>query len=165
MLLLNPKIPAKQALEWGLVNRVVPSVSRNGVFMDNPTSEQIDSAHKKKDGWTIDLSRLDETVAEWTRQLKEKFPECSRYTKTQTNALKEFVWSMTVGHAQDWLSTHFGGIEPWEGMRAFVEKRKPDFSRVRRTEFLWGPPTKQCRCGASGIPEEFAHCGRCGAKL
>lgn len=165
MLLLNPRIPARKALEWGLINGVAPSVVREGKFVGEATPEQIDKAQKGQDGYSIDLSRLDAMVAETAAQLKNKFPECTRYTKTQTNALKDLVWNMTVGHAQDWLSTHFAGLEPWEGMRAFVEKRKPDYARVRRAEFLWGPPAKQCRCGAKGLPGEFAFCGACGAKL
>ncbi len=165
MLLLNPRIPAKRALEWGLVNAVAPSVTRNGVFVDDPTAEQIEQAQRKSDGYAIDLSRLDAIVASYGAQLKEKFPECTRYTKTQTNALKELVWNITVGHAQDWLSTHFGGLEPYEGMRAFVEKRKPDYARARQSEFLWGPPVKGCRCGAKGMPGEFEFCGKCGERL
>ncbi|MBI2932511.1 MAG: enoyl-CoA hydratase/isomerase family protein, partial [Planctomycetes bacterium] len=165
MLLLNPRIPAKRALEWGLVNAVAPSVKKDGRFVENPTAEQVEQAQKAKDGYSIDLSQLDALVAGYASQLKEKFLECSRYTKTQANALKEFVWNMTVGHAQDWLSTHFGGLEPYEGMRAFVEKRKADYARVRRSEFLWGAPAKACRCGARGLPNDFEFCGKCGARL
>lgn len=165
MLLLNPKIPARKALEWGLVNVVAPTVTVNGAFVENPTAQQVDQAQKKQGGCAIDFSRLDEAVALYAAQLKDKFPECTRYTKTQTNVLKELVWGMTVGHAQDWLSTHFGGAEPYEGMRAFVEKRKADFAGMRRSEFLWGPPAKKCGCGAKGLPGDFMYCGKCGAKL
>ncbi len=165
MLLLNPKIPARKALEWGLVNSVVPTVVREGRVVENPTPKEIESAHAGTAGFAIDLARLDAEVASLAHQLKEKFPECTRYTRTQTNALKDLVWAMTVGHAQDWLSTHFGGVEPYEGMRAFVEKRRPDYARVRASEFLWGPPAKSCPCGAQGLPQGFEHCGKCGAKL
>ncbi|MBI4564571.1 MAG: enoyl-CoA hydratase/isomerase family protein [Planctomycetes bacterium] len=165
MLFLNGRIPARRALEWGLVNAVVPSVTRGDVFLENPTAEQIELAQRGREGHAIDLSKLDEAVASLASKLKDTFPECMRYTKTQVNALKELVWNITVGHAQDWLSTHFGGVEPWEGMKAFVEKRKPDYARVRRSEFLWGPPAKDCRCGARGLPADFAYCGRCGASV
>jgi enoyl-CoA hydratase/carnithine racemase len=143
MLFLNPKIPAKQALEWGLVNRAVPRAS------------------------------LDAEVAELCRQALEKFPECTRYTKQQVNYWKESAWYATVGHARDWLSTHFTTLEPYEGMQAFVEKRRVDFAGIRRraadggsSEFLWGPYAKACgACGATGIPESFTFCGNCGAAL
>lgn len=165
MLFLNPRIPARKALEWGLVNAVAPSVTKDGTFIENASAEQVDQAHKKQNGYAIDLSRLDAVVAQYAAQIRDKFPECTRYTKVQTNALKDLVWNITVGHAQDWLSTHFGGVEPYEGMQAFVEKRKVNFSAVRQSEFLWGPPSKDCRCGAKGIPAEFAFCGKCGSKL
>ncbi len=41
MLFLNPRIPARQALEWGLVNRVAPSVKKDGAFVEKATKEQI----------------------------------------------------------------------------------------------------------------------------
>ena len=143
MLFLNPKIPAQKALEWGLVNRVVPR------------------------------AQLDDEVMTLAKQVLEKFPECTRYTKAQVNYWKEASWYATVGHARDWLSTHFTTLEPYEGMRAFVEKRKVDFMGLRKraaeggsSEFLWGPYAKKCGgCGATGIPEAFEFCGRCGAAL
>jgi enoyl-CoA hydratase/carnithine racemase len=143
MLFLNPRIPAKQALEWGLVNRVVPR------------------------------TELDEEVQTLVEQLLDKFPECTRYTKAQLNYWKETSWHATVGHARDWLSTHFTTVEPYEGMRAFVEKRRADYRGLRRkaatggsSEFLWGPYTGRCAaCGASGLPAEFVFCGRCGARV
>ena len=143
MLFLNPRIPAQKALEWGLVNRVVPR------------------------------AKLDEEVAALAKQVLEKFPECTRYTKAQVNFWKEASWHATVGHARDWLSTHFTSLEPYEGMQAFVEKRKPNYRGLRETaaaggssEFLWGPYRHTCpSCGAKGIPSNFAFCGQCGAKL
>ncbi len=143
MLFLNPRIPAKQALEWGLVNRVVPR------------------------------EKLDDEVAAIARQCLDKFPECTRYTKQQINYWKEAAWFSTVGHARDWLSTHFTSLEPYEGMQAFVEKRKANYRGLREaaasgksSEFLWGPYRHACpSCGAKGMPSEFAFCGKCGAPL
>lgn len=143
MLFLNPRIKAQQALEWGLVNRVVPR------------------------------ARLDEEVQSLADQVLDKFPECTRYTKQQVNYWKESSWHATIGHARDWLSSHFTSLEPYEGMRAFVEKRKVDIRGLRQkaasggsSEFLWGPYAKECAgCGATGIPADFTFCGRCGAAL
>jgi len=143
MLFLNPRVPAKQALEWGLVNRVVPR------------------------------DRLDAEVAAMAEQCLDKFPECTRYTKQQINYWKEAAWFSTVGHARDWLSTHFTSLEPYEGMQSFVEKRRPNVRGLREaaasgrsSEFLWGPYRHACAsCGAKGIPSEFAFCGKCGAPL
>jgi enoyl-CoA hydratase/carnithine racemase len=173
MLLLNPRIPAVQALEWGLVNRVAPSVTKDGAFIERATPEEIKKAQKGEGGYAIDLKKLDEAVAAFCEQIVDKFPECTRYTKEQVNFWKNLSWHSTVGHARDWLAIHYTSLEPWEGMTAFVEKRKADYRGVRErgrddksSEFLFGPYTKTCRsCGAKGLPEHFTHCGLCGKEL
>ena len=143
ILFLNRRIPAQQALEWGLVNQVVPR------------------------------EKLDEAVNDLAGELLNKFPECTRYTKAQLNYWKESAWYATIGHARDWLSTHFTSVEPYEGMTAFVEKREAGYRALREkaaaggsSEFLWGPYRQTCpKCGAKGIPAEFTFCGSCGAEL
>jgi enoyl-CoA hydratase/carnithine racemase len=143
LLLLCEPITAQQALEWGLVNRVVPR------------------------------DQLDETVNEFCAKLVDKFPECLRYTRQQVNFWKDLSWHLTIGHAREWLALHFASREPWEGMTAFVEKRPPDYVGLREAardggspEFLWGPPAKTCgSCGARGLPAEMAYCGLCGSEL
>jgi enoyl-CoA hydratase/carnithine racemase len=174
MLFTNRPIPARLALEWGLVNRVAPSVKRHGAFVENATTEEIEKAQKKEDGFAIDLSCLDEEVERLAQELLRTFPECVRYTKQQTNFWKDFSWAMTVRHAQDWLALHYTDYEPFEGMRAFAEKRPVDFAAVRRRavepggspETPWGAHVRACvSCGAQGLPASFPHCGVCGAKL
>lgn len=143
MLLLCEKIPARKALEWGLVNAVVPA------------------------------AELDAAVAGYCRRLVEKFPECLRYTREQANFWKNLSWHQTIGHAADWLSLHYTGAEPNEGMTAFVEKRPAGVLRLRQAardglspEFPWGAYAGRCsECGAKGLPEGFPHCGVCGKKL
>ena len=143
ILYLCEPIPAQKCLDWGLVNQVVPR-------------EQLDSA-----------------VKEMCDKLINKFPECLRYTKQQTNFWKDLAWSSTVGHAREWLALHFASVEPYEGMKAFVEKRPKDYVGLRQkaaeggsSEFLFGPYVQECPgCGTKGIPAEFAFCGKCGAKL
>ena len=173
MLLLNSKVHAAQALEWGLVNRVAPSVTKDGVFAGVASQDQIDKALKGQDGYAISLAKLDEAVAELAQQLVKNFPECQRYTKQQVNFWKELSWHQTIGHARDWLSTHYTTAEPWEGMRAFVEKRPAGYVAMRQraadggsSEFVWGPYETDClACGAKGIPTGFDFCGACGAPL
>jgi 6-oxocyclohex-1-ene-1-carbonyl-CoA hydrolase len=174
MLFTNRSIPARLALEWGLVNRVAPSVRKDGAFVENATREQIEKAQKKEDGHSIDLSGLDEEVERLTQDLLRTFPECLRYTKQQTNFWKDFSWSMTARHAQDWLALHFTDFEPFEGMRAFAEKRPVDFAAVRQRAVLpggspetpWGAHVRACSaCGTHGLPASLPHCGVCGAKL
>lgn len=143
MLFLCEPISAKTALEWGLVNQVVPA------------------------------AELDAAVNTMAQKLLDKFPECLRYTKQQVNFWKDFVWHLTVGHARDWLTLHFTDVEPYEGMTSFVEKRPPDYRGLRQraaeggsSEYLFGPPMKKCgQCGVKGLPESFQFCGQCGARL
>ncbi len=58
MLMTNRRIPAYQALEWGLVNDVAPSIKKDGEFISHATPEQIAKAQKGADGYSIDLSKL-----------------------------------------------------------------------------------------------------------
>ncbi len=143
ILWLCEPIPAAKCLDWGLVNQVVPR------------------------------EQLDDAVAEMCTKLINKFPECLRYTKQQTNFWKDLAWNTTVGHAREWLALHFASVEPYEGMKAFVEKRPKDYIGLRTraaeggsSEFLHGPYTLSCsKCGTKGIPQNFQFCGVCGAKL
>ncbi len=103
ILLLCEEIPIQKALEWGLVNQLVPR------------------------------AQLDEAVEAMADKLLAKLPECTRYTKQQLNFWRDFSWGMTINHARDWLSIHAGSIEATEGARAFTEKRKPDYQSIRRS--------------------------------
>jgi len=173
MLMTNRRIPAYQALEWGLVNQVVPSVKKDGQFIEHATPEQIALAQKGAEGYRIDLSKLDEAVEALAQELVDKFPECLRYTKEQTNFWKNLVWHQTIGHARDWLAIHYTSWEPLEGMTAFVEKRPARYRLLREraaqgksSEFPWGAYARTCpSCGAAALPEEFSFCGACGAQL
>ncbi|MBI5864046.1 MAG: enoyl-CoA hydratase/isomerase family protein [Planctomycetes bacterium] len=197
MVFLNQRYPAYTAISMGLVNVVVPTVKGpdgkfrttftggrkyladwntdtwDAPFASRVTNEEISLALKGKDGFSLDFSVLDAAVDDLCGQIVNKFFECTRYTKAQTNFWKDLAWHSTVGHARDWLSIHYTSLEPHEGMTAFVEKRKADYVGLRRraaeggsSEFLWGPYSKTCSaCGAKGLPEAFEHCGRCGAGL
>lgn len=143
MLFFNEPIDAQKALEWGLVNYVVP------------------------------YEELDAKIDELTKKLINKFPECMRYTKQQLNFHKDFAWNMTIGHAKDWLTSHFSSYETHEGMQGFVEKRPPDYLKLRKkaengesSESLHGANIKEClNCKTKYLPEEFNFCGNCGNKL
>jgi len=170
MLMLNERVPAQRALEWGLVNEVAPSVRKGKEFVEAPTAEEVALAHKGSQGYRIDLTALDAAVGRLSTRLLGMFPECLRYTKQQVNFWKELSWHSTVGHGREWLSLHFSNREPHEGMSAFVEKRAPDVAGLRRRltegkggEYLYGRPSRNCpKCGAHGLPDEFEFCGRCG---
>lgn len=102
ILFLNEEIPAAKAAEWGLVN------------------------------WAVPRSELDAKVDELVEKLKAKFPEKTRYTKQQLNYWRDLSWHSTIGHGRDWLAVHNTSPETWEGVRAFEEKRKPDYEEIRR---------------------------------
>ncbi len=102
ILLLNEEIPAQKALEWGLVN------------------------------WMVPRSELDEKVDEIVEKLVNKFPEKTRYTKQQLNFWRDLSWHLTIGHGRDWLAIHNTSPETWEGVQSFNEKRAPDYDQIRK---------------------------------
>jgi enoyl-CoA hydratase/carnithine racemase len=102
ILFLCEEIPAAQALEWGLVNRVVPR------------------------------AQLDAAVDALCTTLINKLPGCIRYTKQHLNFWRDFAWSSTIGHARDWLAVNNLTHETREGIAAFNEKRPVDYEAARR---------------------------------
>jgi enoyl-CoA hydratase/carnithine racemase len=102
ILLLNEEIPAKKAEEWGLINYAVPR------------------------------AELDSKVDELVGKLLNKLPEKMRYTKQQLNFWRDLSWHQTIGHGRDWLAVHNTSPETWEGVRAFDQKRTPDYAEIRR---------------------------------
>jgi enoyl-CoA hydratase/carnithine racemase len=132
MLWLCEPISAQKALEWGLVNQVVPR------------------------------AELDQAVDTMARKLLDKMPEIIRYAKQQTNFWRDFSWSLTVGHARDWLSIHADADETAEGLKAFHEKRPVDYEGLRQK--LADGMVKCSQCGAL-MPQGFKFCGDCGAAI
>ncbi|MEE9217221.1 MAG: enoyl-CoA hydratase/isomerase family protein [Anaerolineales bacterium] len=110
ILLLNEEIPASKALDWGLVNYVVPR------------------------------AELDQTVQDLVDKLIQKFPEKTRYTKQQLNFWRDFSWHLTIGHGREWLAIHNTSPETWEGINAFDQKREPDYDSIREKWAKDGAP-------------------------
>lgn len=141
MLLLCESVDAYTALDWGLVNQVVPA------------------------------SMLDATVAEMAEKLYNKLPECTRYTKQQLNMWRDFSWAMTVGHARDWLSLHAGSYETAEGLKAFRKKQPINYAKIRckaagEAEGVnLGVNLRNCGKCSKEMPVSFGFCGNCGEKL
>jgi enoyl-CoA hydratase/carnithine racemase len=101
ILFLCEEIPANKALDWGLVNEVVP------------------------------YNKLNEAVDKLAEKLYNKLPECLRYAKQQLNFWRDLSWHTTIGHAREWLSLHNNSFEVAEGINAFNEKRKINYKKVR----------------------------------
>ncbi len=134
MMYLCEKIDAKKALEWGLINQVVP--------------------HDK----------LEEAGRKMCEKIINKFPECIRYTKVQTNFWKDFAWNATASHALDWLTLHVKSKETREGMTSFAEKRPTEYLEARKQALK--SETISCPgCNAQDIPVGFEYCGHCGQKI
>lgn len=92
---------AKEALEMGLVNKVVP------------------------------LDKLEETTVEWCKKIMEKSPLALRLLKSAFNAeldgqagIQELAGNATL--------LYYLSEEAKEGKNAFLEKRKPDFSKFTK---------------------------------
>lgn len=102
ILFLCEDIPAAKALEWGLVNQVVPR------------------------------AKLDAAVDEMAKKLIDKLPVCLRYAKEQLNFWRNLSWHVTIGHAKEFLSVNNLSPEVAEGMAAFVDKRPVDYDKARR---------------------------------
>jgi enoyl-CoA hydratase/carnithine racemase len=92
ILLLCEQIPARLAVEWGLVSRAVPA------------------------------EELDATVDELVEKLAAKLPQTVRYTKQQLNFWRDLGWHTTVGHARDWLALSMATEEPQEAVKKFLER-------------------------------------------
>ncbi len=141
MLLTCEPIDAYTALDWGLVNQVVP------------------------------YSMLDSAVEELAKKMYNKLPECTRYTKQQLNFWRDFSWSMTIGHARDWLSLHAGSFETAQGLNSFRKKTEMDYDVIRcKAAGPAGPINlaagfKKCPHCSTTMAESFKFCGECGKEI
>ena len=92
---------AQQALDWGLINAVVP------------------------------MKDLHATARAWADELLEKSPTSLRIAKLAFNAESDqSLWSGMFA-AGEMLSQHVDTEEFVEGPAAWLEKRKPDFNKYR----------------------------------
>jgi enoyl-CoA hydratase/carnithine racemase len=164
MLFLNREVPAAQALEWGLVNRVVPR------------------------------AELDAEVDDLCGELLAKLPETIRATKAQAHFWKDLSWSLTIRHAREWLTIHADSPEVREGLASFAQKRPPDYDVLRqgmgegtsrstsgamaaaenevageaqtaRTSPMGGASHSCPDCGRGPFSPDFSYCAYCGAAL
>jgi enoyl-CoA hydratase/carnithine racemase len=103
ILWLCEPIPAEKALDWGLVNQVVPAAD------------------------------LDVAVDAMVAKLLNRMPDILRYAKQQTNFWRDLAWNSTIGHARDWLGIHSASDEVREGLEAFHGKRAVDYGGLRRS--------------------------------
>jgi 2-ketocyclohexanecarboxyl-CoA hydrolase len=100
--MLGRRYSAAQMLDWGLVNAVVPA------------------------------NQLDAEVAKWCDELLAVSPTCLKIYKA--SFIEEFEDLMGQSDLlRRWLTPpDFRETEQKEGTSAFLEKRKPDYSRFRK---------------------------------
>lgn len=146
MCFVSDFIDAKTALDWGLVNQVVP------------------------------YSELDDAVKKLARTLLGLSPSSLRNAKNHINLWKDWMWALTIQQCREWFSVHAGSVEPALGMWYYSkEKRGPDYLDIGLRKFIadggdtripHGPLIRSCsKCGAKYLPESFKFCGICGAEL
>jgi len=102
MWMLCRKYSAKQALEWGLVNAVVP------------------------------LSDLDAEVDKWCQEILDLSPTCLRVVKSAFVKEFDYIFAHGDSSRRDLVRPDFWSTEQAEGANAFAEKRKPNFRKFRR---------------------------------
>ena len=104
MWMLGRRYTAQQMYEWGLVNAVVP------------------------------LAKLDEEVAKWCDELLAVSPTCLKVYKA--SFVEEFQDLLGQGDFLRRLLVppSFRETEQREGTSAFLEKRRPDYSRFRKPQ-------------------------------
>ena len=95
---LNMRYTAQEALEMGLVNKVVPA------------------------------AELDEAVNDWTTTLGERSPTALALAKRSFNADSDNIRGISQ-LALNTVKLFYDTEESKEGVRAFTEKRKPDFHK------------------------------------
>lgn len=95
---LNLQYTAQEALEMGLVNKIVPH------------------------------EQLDDAVNEWTDVIGERSPTALALAKRSFNADSENIRGITM-LALNSVKLYYDTEESKEGMRAFKERRKPEFHR------------------------------------
>ncbi|MBI4189811.1 MAG: enoyl-CoA hydratase/isomerase family protein [Betaproteobacteria bacterium] len=104
MWMLCRKYTAKQALEWGLVNAVVP------------------------------MEKLDEEVQKWCDEILALSPTCLRILKGSFVDEYENILGQGDIVRRLVLTPEFWQGEQQEGARAFLEKRQPNFRQFRKAK-------------------------------
>jgi len=76
---------------------------------------------------------LDQLVAEWCEEILIKSPQSIRIAKLALNAGSDQEFYPSYFPSSGLLASIYGNDENMEGIRAFLEKRKPDFKQFRRS--------------------------------
>jgi len=135
-------IDASSALEWGLVNKVVPR------------------------------GKLDDEVEKVYNILLNRSMWALRYLKTSMNVWVDLVHHTFNQGRDAWtldalLPDASDSCTAFADKKAvnWIERRK-DLAKGDAWEFRWGAEDKSCpHCGANKLPRKFKYCGVCGKQL
>jgi dihydroxynaphthoic acid synthetase len=101
MILLARQFTAQEALQIGLINKVVPK------------------------------AQLRRATEEWCETIKGHSGQTIRATKKSLNFESDLLYA-SWQHGMEFLAEIWGSEESMEGMRAFLDRRKPDFQKFRQ---------------------------------
>ena len=102
LMLLGGWLTARQALEWGLVNRVAPA------------------------------GKLAEAVDEWAEAIAAKSASASRTVKALVARAGDLDLASGLAIERDLVGHHMRSADAAEGLAAFAEKRTPAFGKPAR---------------------------------
>ncbi len=75
-------------------------------------------------------AKLEEETLAWCKRILEMSPQALGIAKVSLNFETDLMYASFI-HGSQMLSLAYGGEEIKEGMKAFLEKRKPDFGKFR----------------------------------
>lgn len=104
ILFLCRQYTAQEALEMGLVNKVVPAAD------------------------------LMKEVYAWCEEILDKSPQSLRIAKLALNMESDVTFHASFHAGAEMLSMFTGTDENMEGVRAFLDKRKPEYRKFRRSQ-------------------------------
>jgi len=123
--LTGSHISADKALRIGLVDRVIPSVTENGTFIEKPTAAQMRKASKGEEGYAVDLSLLMSEVKALASKLAGKAPVARAAIKRAIDVGLEGTLVDGLAFEAAQFGLVFDSQDRVEGVNAFLEKRRP----------------------------------------
>lgn len=96
--------------------------------------QRYSAAEAERFGWcnkVVPEAQFEAELRAWTSRILELSPQALRVSKLSLNYATGWQYG-SFNAAIEMLSAIYGTEEYREGMTAFLEKRKPDFSRFRR---------------------------------
>jgi 6-oxo-cyclohex-1-ene-carbonyl-CoA hydrolase len=147
---------AHEAMRYGLLTEIVPSLKVKGKFIPNPMvitdtyvdpgsgnivygkmkkGEALEAAKARMKEGEIDLSLLDEAVEKMCSKLMMTFPNCLSKTINSIRKKKLEHWDKNKESNRDWLALNMM-TEAKAGFRAFNsgkgKNREVDFAKLRQ---------------------------------